>query len=264
MKCIIIPCYNEGSYIETVIKNAEESSADKIIIVENGSEDDSFKIIKQNLSEKTSIIYVNTPLGHDIPKAAGLYFSLLDEGDYFIFYDGDMTGMEKEEIESIFESLKSGNDLVLTDCYYDGNLPSGLAAYVLYFRKLLNNELNIYNKIMHASPSHGPVGLSKKLATSIPIEYIGIPPLLLVYAAENNFKISIGLQKLHESLGSRERTEKHRLKMAETIVGDCIFALRKFKNDIPNRKHDGIEYSGFHSNRRFDLLKLITSKADLF
>lgn len=260
MKYIIIPCFNESKHIGDVIKACEESSADGIIIVENGSDDGSLNIIKNNLSDKTEIIFVNVQLGHDIPKALGLHYSLEEGGEYFIFLDGDMIGMTKDDINTMFKALESGVDLALTNCYCDDNLPEGLASYVLEFRKMLNNELNIFGKIKHASPSHGPIGLSKKLAMSMPDEYLGIPPLLLKHAVENNYNIDIGLNKLHSALGSSERTEKHRLKMAETIVGDTIYALRSTNNSIANRKYDGIEYTGFHENRRFDILDMITKK----
>lgn len=260
MKYIIIPCLNESKYIEKVIRACEESIADGVIIVENGSDDGSLELIKNNLSDKIEIIFVNIPLGHDIPKALGLHYALAEGGEYFIFFDGDMTGMTSEDINTMFKALEGGVDLALTDCYCDGNLPEGLASYVLEFRRMLNNELNIFSKIKHASPSHGPVGVSKKLAEEIPDDYLGIPPLLLQYAAENNYNVDIGLSKLHGELGSSERTEKHRLKMAETIVGDTLYALRSTNNNIANRKYDGIEYTGFHENRRFDVLDMITKK----
>lgn len=258
MKYIIIPCLNESLHIEEVIKVCEESSADGIIIVENGSDDGSLDIIKNNLSDKTEIIFVNMSLGHDIPKALGLHYALLEGGEHFIFFDGDMIGITKHDINTMFNSLESGIDLALTDCYCDGNLPGGLASYVLEFRKMLNKSLNVFDKIKHASPSHGPVGLSKKLAQSIPRDYIGIPPLILAYAILNNYNVGIGLKKLHKDLGSNERTEKHRVKMAETIVGDTIYALKNTTNSIANRKYDGIEYTGFHENRKFDVLDMIT------
>jgi glycosyltransferase involved in cell wall biosynthesis len=179
VKYVIIPCLNEAASIENVIKTAEESSADRIVIVENGSDDGSSDIIRNNLSDKTFILSTNMPLGHDIPKALGLHYGLLDGGEYFIFFDGDMTGITKDDIDIMFSVMESGIDLALTDCYCDGSLPSGLASYVLEFRKMLNKELNIFSKIKHASPSHGPVGISKNLAASIPLEYIGVPPLLL-------------------------------------------------------------------------------------
>lgn len=260
MKYIIIPCLNEAKHIGSVIKACEGSNADGIIIVENGSDDGSLEIVKKNLSDRTKILFVNVPLGHDIPKALGLHYALEEGGKYFIFFDGDMIGMTSDDINTLFKSLESGIDLALTDCYCDGSLPEGLASYVMEFRRMLNNELNIFSKIKHASPSHGPIGLSRKLAMAVPNEYLGIPPLLLEYAVQNNYSIGIGLSKLHADLGSSERTEKHRLKMAETIVGDTIYALRNTNNNITNRKYDGIEYTGFHENRRFDILDMITKK----
>lgn len=258
MRYIIIPCLNEGENLDNIIEICNRSVADMILVVNNGSIDNSYNILKCNPYYRLCHINVNLALGHDIPKALGLYYSLLEDGDSFVFLDGDMLGVKEDDINVIFSKLQSGTDLALTNCYSDNIIPSGLAAYVLEFRRMLNLELGIYPKIGYSTPSHGLFGISKALAEYIPLESLGIPPLLLNYSVEGNYNVAVALNKPHLSLGSKERSEKHRLKMSETIIGDTIFAYKKARKIIPNRMYDGLSYIGFHENRRFDLLNLLT------
>jgi glycosyltransferase involved in cell wall biosynthesis len=256
----IIPCFNEVSSIEKVLNAAVNSDTDKVLVVDNGSTDGSTDVIKNYSLNKVDLLYFNTPLGHDIPKAAGLFYSLLDKGEHFIFVDGDMIGVNSKDINSIILSLKSGLDLSLTDCYYDGTTPSGLAQYVLHFREILNSKLNLFDKIKYSTPSHVPHGISKKLAASLPLEYTAIPPLLLSYAAKNNFNIDIGLKKLHKDMVDDNKSSQHALTMCETLIGDCISGLSFIKDKPLIRKYKEIDFVGYHRNRRFDILEMITKK----
>jgi hypothetical protein len=199
----------------------------------------------------------NISIGHDVPRAAGLIYSLNSKGTGFVFVDGDMSGVSYKDINKIISSLKKGSDLVLTDCYPLNYKLSDLALEVLYYRSKLNKLLGIYERIKHATPSHGPHGISKELAENIPLEFICIPPLLLYYSAKNKYKISIGLKKSHINLASVERSEKHNLKIAETIIGDCICTINLIKKGYKSRILNGISYDGFNSERRFDILELI-------
>jgi glycosyltransferase involved in cell wall biosynthesis len=258
--CTIIPCFNEADNIEKVLDEAVKSNTDRILIVDNGSTDGSTDIIKSYNSDKIDLMFFNTPLGHDVPKAAGLFYSLADKGEYFIFVDGDMVGINREDINNLILSLKSGVDLSLTDCYYDGITPSGLAQYVLYFREILNSKLNLFDKIKHSTPSHGPHGISKKLAESLPTEYAAIPPLLLSHAAKNNYSVEIGLQKLHKDMVDDDQSSSHALTMCETLIGDCLSGLSLMKNKTLTRLYKNIEFIGYHKDRRFDILEMITKR----
>lgn len=256
----IIPCCNEAENIRKVLHSASKSNTDKILVVDNGSYDGTTKIIKKYPSDKIQLLSFNIPLGHDIPRAIGLFYALMEGGDYFVFLDGDMIGITKNDINTMIRSLKSGVDLSLTDCYCKGDMPTGLAQYILNFRKMLNIRLNIFDKIKYSTPSHGPHGISKKLAGSIPLEYISVPPLLLAYAAKNKYLIDIGLNKFHKDMVKEEDAGEHTLNMAETLIGDCICGIRSAANRPLSRKYDSIEFVGYHKNRRFDVLELITGQ----
>ena len=258
---IIIPCYNESLFLKEIIEEADKSLADRILIVDNGSTDDTLELIRESSSGKIDILYCNTPLGYDVPRAVGLHQGLLEGGEYFVFLDGDMNGITALDINNIIRSLKLGVDLSLTDCYYNGELPTGLGHFVIEFRSMLNKELKLYDKIRHSTPSHGPHGISRRLALSVPLHYIAVPPLLLCWGAKMGYTIEIGLNKLHKFMGSAPRGENHALKMTETIIGDCVCGINYIRKNMMSRIYDGIEYSGYHSERRFDLLDIIIRDA---
>lgn len=260
MICTIIPCFNEAANIEKVLDEVVKSDTDRVLVVDNGSFDGSTDIIKNYNSDKINLLYFNTTLGHDIPKSAGLFYSLIDKGEHFIFVDGDMTGIKSEDVNDIILSLKSDVDLSLTDCYCDGVTPSGLAQYILHFRELLNTKLNLFDKIKYSTPSHGPHGISNKLAKTLPLEYLAIPPLLLSYAAKNDYNIDIGLKKLHKDLVEDNKSSQHVINMCETLIGDCISGLSFIKKKPLIRKYKEIEFVGYHKDRRFDILEMITKR----
>lgn len=255
----IIPCFNEEHSIKQVIKCACSSKTDKVLVVENGSYDNSLKTIKEIKNSKLETVSFNIPLGHDIPKAVGLHIAKSLGGDSFIFLDGDMAGIKSEDINKIISSLNSGNHLCLTDCYLSYNPRSSLASLVLYFRKLLNRELQLFDCISYSTPSHGPHGISLEIADLIPISFVGIPPLILSFAAKNSFNISIALKKPHTHLKSPERSLNHSLEIADTIIGDTICALNYYKSGTLSRTYKNNTYIGYHLQRRFDILNLITS-----
>lgn len=259
----IIPCYNESLYIKEVLREACLSDIDKIIVVDNGSTDETLEILRSELSDKVNILYCSTPLGYDVPRAAGLHFALMEGGEYFVYLDGDMDGIKGEDINMIIKSLRLGVDLSLTDCYYKGELPCGLARFVVEYRGMLNQELNLFDKIKYSTPSHGPHGISRRLAASVPLQYVAVPPLLLCWAHKKGFVVEIGLNKLHSFLGSSERDERHTLLMAETIIGDCISGINYINSNTLGRFYEGMEYTGYHRDRRFDLLDLIIKDAAL-
>lgn len=258
---IIIPCHNESVFLLDIVKEALASSADRIILVDNGSTDDTLEVIKNLSSDKIEVLYWNLPLGYDVPRAAGLHYALLEGGEYFVFLDGDMKGIKSPDIEKLIDSLKGGVDLSLTDCYFEGDLPQGLGHFVIEFREILNRELKLFDKIKYSTPSHGPHGISRRLALSTPLRHVAVPPMLLLWAAKFGFRVEVGLEKLHRDIGSLERDEKHALKMAETIIGDCVSVINFLKEGKPIRRYDGIEYTGYHYERRLDLLDIIIKDA---
>jgi len=93
---IIIPCYNTEKFIVECIKSVTEIKNNfiEIIIINDGSTDNSFKIIKNYIFKKKLSNYIklisqkNHGLGYSrnvgIKKARGKYITFLDSDDLFI------------------------------------------------------------------------------------------------------------------------------------------------------------------------------------
>lgn len=85
MGCVI-PCYNLGRFVETAVVSAmdQTSQFDKIIVIDDGSTDDSWEII-QSLPDGITKIHTENQ-GYALTRNYGA--SLL-ETDYLVFLDAD-------------------------------------------------------------------------------------------------------------------------------------------------------------------------------
>ena len=107
---IIIPCYNEGSYLPMLIENIMPLLKDyelEYVLVENGSTDNSRKYFKNEIEgkyENIKIAYVDKNKGYGFGIQQGLKLS---EGKYLGWIHADMQFMPSE--------LKSFFDYVLTN-----------------------------------------------------------------------------------------------------------------------------------------------------
>lgn len=137
---VIIPAYNIENYIEKSIKSVIEQTLKEIeiIVVNDGSQDGTLKIIENLMKEDKRIILVNKEnKGLSAARNTGL---MCAKGEYIAHLDGD-DWIEKEYLEDTYVFAKSNNlDMVVTDYYEDyGN------NKLLYINDLkLENEKIIY------------------------------------------------------------------------------------------------------------------------
>ena len=148
-----IPCYNSAAYmnraIDTLLSGGEEM---EIIIVNDGSVDDTQKIAEEYQTRYPSIIKVvyqengghgeavNTGLLH----ATGLYFKVVDSDDW----------VNEKALEEVLEVLKNliadGNspDLFLANYVYE-KVDAKKKKVINYHRALPENRIFTWNDIMH-------------------------------------------------------------------------------------------------------------------
>ena len=88
---IIVPVYNEEKTIITTLKRLEETKDKRveyeIIVINDGSTDNTLKMLKSNVNLYQHIIDGKQNLGKGYAVKRGLEFST---GDYIIFQDGDL------------------------------------------------------------------------------------------------------------------------------------------------------------------------------
>lgn len=263
MLVAVVPARNEEKRILKAVDTLLATPLDLIIPVINGSTDQSLIMLRQIQSPRILPILFSEPLGIDIPRAVGAHAARARGATAVLFLDGDMEGDISKNLCALLDNIISGHqDMSLTDCYPDIKQAdlSPLAAHLLAERRYLNREIGLEKIIGAASPSHGPHAVSGRFLATIPLREIAIPPVSLALAARNNLRINIGTTVKHKFLGSPEKNQKHARLIAETIIGDCIEALCAFRTEKRHRIRGGIEYTGYHPERRFDLLKKFMHK----
>lgn len=182
---IIVPVYNVEKYLNECLESAVKQTLNniEIIIVNDGSTDNSLSIIKEYESKYNNIKVINqTNKGQSEARNVGLSVS---NGEYIYFLDSD-DYIELTMMEDLFKLAKNkdldivhfnaeafyddkdtkdtnmynGNRVFEEDCIYNGeqfyNTANSKNVYraslCLYFYKkefIINNELRFYKGILH-------------------------------------------------------------------------------------------------------------------
>ncbi len=100
----IIPTYNEGSRIGTVLRVVyNHPLIDEIIVVDDGSTDSTQSIVKE--FPNVRLIANKENKGKSYSVATGIVESL---GDYILMLDADLHGLQSEDITSLVDPVKKG------------------------------------------------------------------------------------------------------------------------------------------------------------
>jgi len=254
----VIPVKNEAGNLARVISNLPGHCIDLVVPVLNGCTDNSLAVLEQLNCPRLAPLCFTEPLGIDIPRAVGAVEALRLDAEGVLFLDGDMTGADMNILEKLVRSVReNGLDLALTDCYppYIHRHLSPQASCLLKMREKLNRQIGLLKKIGTATPSHGPHAVSGRLLRSVTPYDFAVPPLLLARAALQGLKIGLGAEIAHTQLGSPVRGADHAQNIVETIIGDCLSAMGMVNGKQDGRVFGGREFTGYHAQRRWDILK---------
>lgn len=251
----IVPAKNEAGRAVTVLRNLALLPIDHIIFVVNGCRDTTvYEALNLNIP-KLQFVYFHECLGIDIPRAIGAKIALGLGSDIALFVDGDMVGTFNEKLVELIQSILTNKlDMSLTNCYPNPPRHIEKCNPTFKWRLNLNKELNLSQKINLASPAHGPHAVSKKLLQTLPLHELAIPPVSLALAKKFKLKIDIGTTIPHYMLGSSVKGQQHSTKIIDTIVGDCLEGIAVHKNAPRTRQWQNKIYTGYHNQRRFDIL----------
>lgn len=120
---IIVPCYNEEAVLKQscsclleeqnlLIKNNKISEESKIIFVDDGSKDKTWKLISQFSDEHENVggIKLSRNKGHQNALLAGL-MTMVPEADIMVTIDADLQD-DVKVIEQMVDKYHEGNDIV--------------------------------------------------------------------------------------------------------------------------------------------------------
>jgi glycosyltransferase involved in cell wall biosynthesis len=115
MISVVIPCFNQGKYLPFTVESiiASTHQAIEIIIVNDGSTDDSLAIAQQLKSRHHGIQIIHQPNG-GVSKArnAGMRIA---QGEYILPLDGDDL-ISRDYIEKAIEILRSNSSVKVVYC----------------------------------------------------------------------------------------------------------------------------------------------------
>lgn len=256
MICTVVPVQNEAENIERVMSTLLSLPTEIIIPVINGSTDRSAEIIAEYPSDRVHVLEFNTPLGIDVPRAVGGAYAKRLGADIVLFVDGDMIGNIRRDLIGLIDALKEHHaDMALTDCYAGRFQPGSVQAqHICYLRELFNRTIG-FDYLRTASPSHGPHAVSRRFLETVPMADLGVPPVTLAVSARTGLKVVIGAVIPHCALGSPDKSSEHIRLILDTLMGDYLEAFAVYHGKERSRTLYGTIFDGYHSTRRFDLLK---------
>ncbi len=133
---IIIPVYNEENTIKAILEKIHECKIDnfnfEIIIINDGSTDDSLKIIKENEKLFDQFINLEKNSGKGFAIKSGLKFAT---GDYIILQDADLEYDPSEYSKLLNPIINNKADVV-----YGSRFLGNDERRVLYFWHTVGNK----------------------------------------------------------------------------------------------------------------------------
>ncbi|KLU62066.1 glycosyl transferase family 2 [Peptococcaceae bacterium CEB3] len=251
----VIPAKDEEKSILASMTTVLRLPLAHIILVVNGSTDRTLELANSIPDSRLRILHFREALGLDVPRAVGAVYARRLNSKGVLFVDGDMSGDIFANLDELLTALAKGVDVALTNCYPYITHRAQLVNLVLKIRGRLNRELDFYQTLGLATPTHGPHALSARALAALSPDTLAVPPLILVEAKRAGLQTRVATSIPHEALHSPRKHRRHGRLLAETIMGDCLMAIDTYQNRVPSRRLGRHELAGYHPERRFDLLR---------
>lgn len=135
---VIVPVYNEAKTIKQILEKIDAVGIDKeIIVVEDGSHDDTYKILKDIRYNNLKIIHHFTNRGKGAAFLSGLSNA---KGDFVIVQDADLE-YDPQDISKLIKPLKENK----TDIVFGMRFKKGYHGLFIHKigNRLLTNLLNL-------------------------------------------------------------------------------------------------------------------------
>ena len=240
---VIIPVQNEEKTIGNVIEEVRKIEPFEIIVVVNGSSDQTTTIAKDKGA--TTIVYKEA-LGNDVGRSLGTYFA---KGEIVLFIDGDFV-IPASELYPFAKAIADGTDVALNDLnhYLDLRVPLHLVTAFKYALNLACDRKDLGVGSLVALPN----AFSRKCLKQIGYRSLLAPCVAQVKAILSGFEVAC-VSRVEVDKMNRIRPSEHFAKIGHPpavlrIIGDHIEGLEQLIGLTGSR-------GGFHDgNRKRDIL----------
>jgi len=175
---VVIPVKNEAKTLQEVIKEVRKLEPLEVIVIVNGSTDESERIAKSMGAH--TIVYKNA-LGHDVGRAIGAEVS---KGDILLFVDGDFS-IKAYDLYPFARAIADGLDVALNKSEDEKSLSHSVQAW-----KFLLNEINDRGDLWMSSLTAVPHALSKQTVNKIGTDVLASPPMAMLKCFQNQLSIA--------------------------------------------------------------------------
>jgi len=225
---IIIPASNEESTIGPVLQEVEQLHPKEIIVVVNGSQDNTLKIVTDRHHK-----YLEFPerLGHDVGRSLG---ASVATGDILLFVDADIV-IPWTELEPFVNAIKSGYDVALNDI---DTIVNRYPWDPVSVQKIWLNVCLNRRSLQTASLTAVPHALSRNVFRYITPDDLSVPPRAYTKLLVTDVRVTkahsvdvVTTNKIHAWHGAHNG----RNMMAELIIGDHLEALDWLRTHTENQ-----------------------------
>ena len=166
--CVVIPALNEAKRIGILVDRLLEKGFSNIVIVNDGSDDDTSKMF-DNIKEATVLDHIIN-LGPGAATMTGINFALTQDVNYIATIDADLQHHPEDLIKLYSEIEKSDIDLVIGSRFLHKNsIPKSRALYNFF-----GNWISYFKTGLMVTDSQSGIKiLSRKFAQELTIDYNG-------------------------------------------------------------------------------------------
>lgn len=182
---IIIPARNESASITTVINSLKKKGYTKIIVVDDGSNDNT-NLLAEQAGATTIKHYINR--GQGAALRTGTEYALSKGADIIVHFDADGQ-MRAEDIAKVIKPLTDGKADVSFGSRFlsnESNIPAVRRAILILGRIFMRTLF----KVTTTDPQSGFRALTKKAANTIEITQRGMPHCSEILAQVHKKKIA--------------------------------------------------------------------------
>lgn len=216
---VVISARNEEAMIREVIWSARQLAPEEIIVVVNGSTDQTAEIVRE---EGARLVEFPEPLGHDVGRAIG---ALQARSEVLLFLDGDIV-FEPEELWPFVAACRTGAHAALNDVnafYHHVRMIDGVSMAKQYLNRML-----CVPHLGFASLTAVPHAMTREAIERIGHAHLAVPPKAQAIAAVNGLTLSLvpGVDVFRTNRKRRVNSGGSSNFVEQLILGDHVEALQ--------------------------------------